>query len=1013
MDNLYKQLDSICRNHLLSEKLLIMPTITQGYNLLTSFSLAGYKSINLKHTTLLDIAKDYIKDDIEKDGLTYLSNYAGINIILEIMETLSSNSKLSYFNRIPLSTGIARALYTAITDLKMAEISPSEVHETAFTVKDKHNDLVLIYEEYIKTLKNLNLLDTADIYNKAVGMAVKSNAPIYIIPSNLNLTSIEKKFLEHCTGNKVNLLSLPKIQGLTPPRGRIAATKEPDKEETSTFASLYSTKDLKSPSSLPPTKIFHSYGTTCEVKEILREIKKSPLPFDKNLICYTTTEPYSQLFYDISQRFNIPMTYGDGISIKNSKPGRLYFSILDWISKNFMELVLRGILTSGDIDLDDDNAPSSNSIARELRRLSIGWGRDRYIPSLEVAIEEYWKKLESEEDEERKGYYTEQHSKLLWICTFVKGLLDFIPIPDSDMNIDLSKLIQGIEQIIQNHGRVSNSLDGEGKKLLVERLQEIGVAVRGKRINIGEGIKRLQELVDGERIGRSHPTPGHLHIDSYKRSIWFDFDRTFIVGLDANSFPGSPIDDPILLDYEREKISEALRLNSRKPAENNHEMIEFLSTRRGELCFSFSAFDTVENRERFPSPIILQIYRLLKQNDTLSYSDLTMDLGTMRCITPANDKETLDEYEWWMTLVRGNTRSYKDIILERFTSLSDGTKAESHRQRSVFTEYDGKINVIKPFDFTKNPLSASQLEKLGTCPHLYFISNILGIYPPDETIYDPGSWLDPAQRGTLLHSIFERVMKTLNEKGEKPSSLNHQQLLKDTAEDLINEFKERIPFPSEVIFEVESREILESSYVFLKSEEEFLKDSEPLFFELSFGINVDAHPVLGNIDPVKIQLPSGKWFYLRGFIDRVDRIKDNFFRVLDYKTGSTYGYEIKNLYKGGRQLQHALYGIALEIILMDKGYCQDPIVLESGYAFPTLRGEGQRVIRSLDKKDDSYNVLELLISTMEKGLFIPTEDMNDCKFCDYKIICRRQNYNEEVLGSKMMEALLGEVRKHG
>jgi CRISPR/Cas system-associated exonuclease Cas4 (RecB family) len=185
--------------------------------------------------------------------------------------------------------------------------------------------------------------------------------------------------------------------------------------------------------------------------------------------------------------------------------------------------------------------------------------------------------------------------------------------------------------------------------------------------------------------------------------------------------------------------------------------------------------------------------------------------------------------------------------------------------------------------------------------------------------------------------------------------------------------------------------------VFLQTEEEQGSESSPSYFELAFGrkglrtIDLDQE-----IDAVPIDLPSGEKFYLSGIIDRIDQFEDGSYGIIDYKTGSTYSYTETGYVKGGRQLQHTLYAIALEKILHQKQIDLAAKVSQSGYFFPSVKGEGQRFLRTQDDREPFYAVLEDLIDIIAHGHFAVTDDSNDCKFCDFKVVCDRQHYDEVI-----------------
>jgi hypothetical protein len=56
--------------------------------------------------------------------------------------------------------------------------------------------------------------------------------------------------------------------------------------------------------------------------------------------------------------------------------------------------------------------------------------------------------------------------------------------------------------------------------------------------------------------------------------------------------------------------------------------------------------------------------------------------------------------------------------------------------------------------------------------------------------------------------------------------------------------------------------------------------------------------------------------------------------------------------------------------------------------------------------------LEKLIDTVKHGHFEMTDDVNDCKFCEYKLVCRRHFYNKESLEMKQSNQKLKGVRAY-
>jgi ATP-dependent helicase/nuclease subunit B len=148
---------------------------------------------------------------------------------------------------------------------------------------------------------------------------------------------------------------------------------------------------------------------------------------------------------------------------------------------------------------------------------------------------------------------------------------------------------------------------------------------------------------------------------------------------------------------------------------------------------------------------------------------------------------------------------------------------------------------------------------------------------------------------------------------------------------------------------------------------------------------------------------------IAGKIDRVDETSSGTYHIVDYKTGSTYGYSMNGMFKGGRQLQHFIYALAIEQHLQ----LETGAVEESAYYFPTVKGLAQRFVRKQDDRvrTQGLTLLENLIELVSQGIFTMTDDENDCKFCDFKSVCQRHFYDKETLSAKQSDKTYEPLRQ--
>jgi ATP-dependent helicase/nuclease subunit B len=136
---------------------------------------------------------------------------------------------------------------------------------------------------------------------------------------------------------------------------------------------------------------------------------------------------------------------------------------------------------------------------------------------------------------------------------------------------------------------------------------------------------------------------------------------------------------------------------------------------------------------------------------------------------------------------------------------------------------------------------------------------------------------------------------------------------------------------------------------------------------------------------VPLQLPDGTSIHIHGQIDRLDEIEEGVFEVWDYKTGSPRVYESATAFRSGRRLQHIIYGMVVESMI------ENARVRQAGYFFPGVRGSGERVSHSRDEWPELGEILQRMMNVVRQGEFIHRTRNDECKFCDYQMVCGNVN----------------------
>jgi DNA helicase-2/ATP-dependent DNA helicase PcrA len=232
-------------------------------------------------------------------------------------------------------------------------------------------------------------------------------------------------------------------------------------------------------------------------------------------------------------------------------------------------------------------------------------------------------------------------------------------------------------------------------------------------------------------------------------------------------------------------------------------------------------------------------------------------------------------------------------------------------------------------------LSASDLSLYLTCPLKYKFARVFGI-PQEPTINQ--------RFGILFHNVLERFHKDPPENEEEGLRLLNR---------LFEQGWRRTGFgdsDDELQFRDRAREALR-----LYWERERLSESEPVWLEKKFDFKVGDH-------------------HVRGRVDRVDRLPDGDYELIDYKTGERKSEEDLD-----SDLQLALYRLAArEAWGIEAGTGSYYYVLDAEKVpAPTRPDDAERVERT---------VLQVGEGILGQD-FEPRPSPKVCSWCDYRLIC--------------------------
>ena len=973
MNRLLEQLSEFCDSHRLEEKIFVAPSRAVGHQVAEALVRAGCPWINLHVETVHTLARGVISADLAREGLRLLSRAQALALIEQACSrTLPADG---YFGRLKDQPGFHRAMRRTLEDLRRADVSPTNLRPGPFENGCKGRELRAISEAYATGLAENRFVDDAGVLHRAREKVMKSQgliprAGIYLLLDSLDLSSFERDFLKRLAGGRIQVLATDDPSGWKP-----------------TAASV---------------RIFCALGEENEVREVFRRLLSDGIELDTVEILYTEGTSYLPLFYELSAQYGIPCTYAEGIPIVFSRPGQAVLGYLEWLGRDYDTNSLRRMIGADLVDFrrvtTESEPTGALRAARILRDAGVGWGRDRHLSCLDAIIQLYSERYRAESGVGTMRGYQECHARQISaarvVRSFIERLLEITPEADGDGKVALRELARGAATFVKTFARMVCELDGMASMALCELFAELSMLPE-MRVALPEAIRRLEEAVKGTHVGASTPKPGHLHVSDCRTGGCSGRKHTFIVGMDESRHPGTDLEDPVLLDSERRGINRIIKprrlpLLGERSQENKDALWGCLARLRGQITMSYSCRDLLEDRELFPTAMVLEIYRCVNDEPEADYTMLRSAMGTPAGFIPSRGT-SLDETEWWLGRLRDFVKRGSEtsaVVRAVYPWLEKGWQAGQERSGDRFTVFDGWVkDSIGELDprVNREPVSCTQIEALARCPFAYFLRYVLEIEPPDDWARDPTLWLGAMEFGSLLHEIFRAFMTEVTAHGEKPSFTLHWARLKIIAEECINRWRRRVPPPNIAAFTSQRRHVLLTCQTFLKNEEIHCQRVAPLYFEVPFGMaGVESVAPIASEAPVSVDLGNGSDFLLRGRVDRVDHRGGDEYEVWDYKSGSTRGIREDKQFNRGRQIQHALYARAVEILLariQKRGR-----VVRSGYFFPGPKGEGERIVKAQDTVA-LQRVLSTLFSLLRDGLFPYAPDSDFCQFCDYQCVC--------------------------
>ena len=479
--------------------------------------------------------------------------------------------------------------------------------------------------------------------------------------------------------------------------------------------------------------------------------------------------------------------------------------------------------------------------------------------------------------------------------------------------------------------------------------------------------------------------------------VGLDLDTVFVLGMVDGAFPGRDGEDSLLPDAERVAAGDDIPLRGRGRHEAHREYLAALAS-APERVLSFARGDQRRGREQRPARWLLDTLGVLAGSGRRLFSRDVERLGAVEGFTvlpsftegvrtgdepfSLADRDLRSLLRW----VDAGRDPADHALATGVPVLGGGYDARRSRRGGAFTRFDGRVDRTDvPSPAAAPALSPTSLETFAACPRRYLMERVLRVeeHPRPEGILA----IQPSDRGSLVHAVLERFIAPQLDlpRGERirpgtPWSDADHERIERIAGEVGAEYEAKGLVGRRLLWTYERALIVRSLHRFLRADDRYRAAGGwvPERVELAFGP--------GHGEPVTLELPAGRRLAFKGFVDRVDLAADGSLSVLDYKTGSTIGFDglDDDPVAAGTKLQLPIYGLAARRHVGDGP-------LSVAYWFVSEGGGFGRSGYPLDPPvlGRLRQVATVLVDAIEEGHFParPGPKESNCTFCAFGELC--------------------------
>jgi ATP-dependent helicase/nuclease subunit B len=504
------------------------------------------------------------------------------------------------------------------------------------------------------------------------------------------------------------------------------------------------------------------------------------------------------------------------------------------------------------------------------------------------------------------------------------------------------------------------------------------------------------------------------------------FRVVFVPGLAERMFPQKIREDALLPDQRREPIDTALATQPRRAADERLQLTLAVGAAAERLYVSYPRVELNESRQRVPSFYVLDIARAIEGHippaSMLAARASEAGGATLAWPAPVIADTAIDDFEHDLATMAALLRHSSDNVKGRARYLYELSpelrrSLSSRWLRWHRKQWDPADGIVRSTETTRaaldaqrlgaRPYSLTALQRYSACPYQFLMAAVYRLAPLE--VPAPLQKMDPLTRGDLFHQMQAAALRALQADGLLPLSVDHlpaaQQRLTAAIREVHDREYDRLNPAIDRVWQDEIAAMTQDLRDWLEKLAAEGAEWTPERFEFAFGLpDMDGRDPNSTLEPA---LVDGR-FRLRGSIDMIERHrKTRFLRVTDHKTGKNRTQEGRTVIDGGRVLQPVVYGLALKALFTDETvfsgrlfYCTSAGGFHS-YEIP-LMGAAPKA---------GLEALEIIDRAVEKGTLAALPAPKACDWCDFQVVCGRQEQRRTRRKDPKLFADLDALRK--